>query len=987
MPDNLDLDRACDEFEVRWKSGQRPRIEDFLAGWEEPGRQKLLRLLLETELEWRREKLQEQPTESEYRQRFPANVAALAGLFDGIERVATLAPGMRLGAHEIVRLLGEGGMGRVYLAYDSNLGRQVALKVLQPRIAQDPEWVARFNREARLLASMKHPNIAPLHNLEEVGGIRFLVMEFVEGPTLDERIKQGPLSIEQALAVCREIALALEYAHARGVIHRDLKPANIKVGAGCKVKVLDFGLAKSTRGFVAAEASQDTVEYQAKTAPGALVGTLGYISPEQISGDKPDDPADEWAFGRRGDLWAFGCILYEALAGKPTFTGKSNSDVLAAVIKDAPDWKALPDLPPRADALIRRCLEKDPQRRQRDAGDARLEIEQALEDLKARPAPQPSAGWSRRRLVLAAALMTGVFVLGTALGLLAPSPKPTGWTGQRLLGGTTTAFGPRLSPDGQCLAFSVLEDGQSQVGVMKLDSEHSEIRTHDRKNGELISGMCWSRDSQRIFYDRFIDVPGGIFSVERDGPAKEVLVLADGECAQETFDGNSLVVCKLDCDGNYRLYRHWPKSEDPDEEISPPLQFNNSGWPKPVRALRTKDMVVFCAKLLDGDEQPPKTRFYQLDFKSKKPRPLLDRDLVLDVSRIEPTAVQIAISPDDRFLYTVLPAGDLYQFVKLSLNDPAAPPEPLFSLTLPAFGLEVGGDNVLYLDQFQRSLEVLRVEEASGNVTRMAASSRGGREMLPVELPGGRVLLPSLVGSRELLLASRPEGKDPAPLFLKFEGETAPPAVLLDNQRLAVFHGSGQDRQLKIATLVDDHARIVRSLKGVRDEGIGMGLSATLKGDRIYYVQGREVYEVRTDGTEPPKKIAKGDGVAAHPVTGDLLVQRFEKAGVNFYLIDPVSGKEKKKIPIPPKGKLRPAPSSFFGRAIDQKGRALIPVASPDDYFWRVGRLDLETGVIELIETKFDGDTYAAGWSLDEKSILIMAYSYRSELWKVQRQK
>ena len=298
-----------------------------------------------------------------------------------------LSIGTRLGPYEIVAPLGAGGMGEVYRARDGKLNRDVALKILPDAFASDPDRLARFTREAQTLASLNHPNIAHIHGLEESdpsagsgqAGVRALVMELVEGEDLAVRIARGPMPLDEALPIARQIAEALEAAHGQGIIHRDLKPANIKVRADGTVKVLDFGLAKamdplSSSSAAAALANSPTITNPAAmTAAGIVLGTAAYMSPEQARGKVVD---------KRTDIWALGCVLYEMLTGSRPFGGDDVTDTIAAVVRADPDWSKLPsDTPTAIRRLLRRCLEKDRMRRLPDAADARLEIDDALNPL------------------------------------------------------------------------------------------------------------------------------------------------------------------------------------------------------------------------------------------------------------------------------------------------------------------------------------------------------------------------------------------------------------------------------------------------------------------------------------------------------------------------------------------------------------------------------------------------------------------------------
>src|SRR6202162_3840719 len=283
----------------------------------------------------------------------------------------SIAAGGRLGTYEIRALIGAGGMGEVYRAHDTRLNRDVALKVLPEAFARDTQRMPRFEREAKVLASLNHPNIAAIYGLEESGPIRALVMELVEGPTLAERIAAGPVPVDETLPIAKQVADAVEYAHDKNVIHRDLKPANIKVTAEGMVKVLDFGLAKAMSDEPSAvDISNSPTLSMAATRQGVILGTAAYMSPEQAKGKTAD---------RRADVWAFGVVLFELLAGKQAFQGDDVTEVLAAVVMKEPAFDALPaKTPPAIRSLLRRCLEKSLKRRLQHIGEARIIIEDTL---------------------------------------------------------------------------------------------------------------------------------------------------------------------------------------------------------------------------------------------------------------------------------------------------------------------------------------------------------------------------------------------------------------------------------------------------------------------------------------------------------------------------------------------------------------------------------------------------------------------------------
>jgi len=312
--------------------------------------------------------------------------------------------GESLGNYQILELLGLGGMGRVYRGYDTTLERDVAIKVLPEELADDPDRLARLERAAKLLAALNHPNVATIHSLEEVAGIRFLVMELVEGETLARRLAQGPLAITDCLEISCQIAHGLEAAHDKGILHRDLKPANVMVSDQGSVKVLDFGVAKPLHVAKDSKAMAEARTQEASlTAAGALLGTAPYMSPEQVRGQVLD---------KRSDIWAFGCVLYEMLTGEHTFARKTMPDTWAAVLEHEPDWSKLPSQTPElVRGLLARCLQKDPDRRLRDIGDARLEIEPELDAMR-RSSDVPRVATPRSRPRVAAGLGLAAILLG-----------------------------------------------------------------------------------------------------------------------------------------------------------------------------------------------------------------------------------------------------------------------------------------------------------------------------------------------------------------------------------------------------------------------------------------------------------------------------------------------------------------------------------------------------------------------------------------------
>src|SRR5262245_41019964 len=341
----------------------------------------------------------------------------------------SLGPSTRLGPYEIVGPIGAGGMGEVYRARDGRLNRDVAIKILPTSLTRDSDRLARFEREAQILAALNHPNIAAIHHVEETSDGPALVMELVEGETLAERISRGPIPLDEALPIAKQIAEALEMAHEQGIIHRDLKPANIKLRDDGTVKVLDFGLAKLSEPFGVnapnALSMSPTITSPAITGVGVLLGTAAYMSPEQAKGLAAD---------QRSDVFAFGCVLFEVLTGRQAFQGETVAEVLGAVLVAQPDLNALPpNLNPRLPELVRRCLEKSPKRRWQAVGDLRIEVEvvaAAPRVVAVAPAPvaQPQSWWRRAIPVavttVVAGGLTGAAVWSIAAGNFKPSTSP-----------------------------------------------------------------------------------------------------------------------------------------------------------------------------------------------------------------------------------------------------------------------------------------------------------------------------------------------------------------------------------------------------------------------------------------------------------------------------------------------------------------------------------------------------------------------------------
>ena len=435
--------------------------------------------------------------------------------------------------YRLVEKIGEGGMGVVWKARDTTLDREVAIKILPEQLAQDSDRMARFEREARLLASLNHPNIAAIHGFHESGGHLFIAMELVDGEDLAERLRRGPLPLDEALQIAGRIAAALETAHGAGVIHRDLKPANVKVGEDDRVKVLDFGLAKAFEADPASasvSASLSPTITAAGTMAGMILGTASYMSPEQARGRAVDT---------RADIWAFGCVLYELLTGKQVFAGETVTDILAGVVKSEPDWNALPaGVPHTIRALLQRCLRKDPKRRLRDAADVRVQIEDAIagetepESVSMASTIAPAALPKRKFAPLPWMLATALAVALAAMWWLGPNTPPL----------PTTIFTVKL-PDGlRTQEIAMAHDGRSlaTIGLTRRGSTQIWVQTFDSPTARALPGTegasypFWSPDGKSIGFF----VSGSMKRIDvASGTSRTIAPAPNGRGASWSSDG------------------------------------------------------------------------------------------------------------------------------------------------------------------------------------------------------------------------------------------------------------------------------------------------------------------------------------------------------------------------------------------------------------------------------------------------------------------
>jgi hypothetical protein len=875
----------------------------------------------------------------------------------------TLAPGTRLGAYEITGLIGAGGMGEVYRARDVRLNRDVAIKILPDMFAADHDRVARFQREAQVLASLNHPYIAQIHGLEDGGPAKALVLELVDGPTLSDLISKGPIPLDEALPIAKQIAEALETAHNSGVIHRDLKPANIKLKSDGTVKILDFGLAKaldtSPASSIAMMSISPTITSPAMTAGGVILGTAAYMSPEQARG-KPLD--------KRTDIWAFGCVLFEMLTGTQAFASDTVSDTVAAVLTRDPDWTRLPaSLPGVLHKLVRRCLDKNPARRLRDAGDIQLELD-ALADpqptLEERPARPASVRHRAVWLAIVALAAGAAFVAGLTFASRAPVPAATTWRGD-LLGGPTISMMPRISPDGATLAFIAIVDGQSQVAVMKPQSGNWQVLTRDRTRGSVIQAT-WSIDGTKLFFDRYLDVPAGIFTVPVMG-GREQLLLEDALGPEPLPDG-SLIVTRINSDRQGQLYRFWPETQ---KIIPLPALVPATFQASPARVFPDGREVVFLGRPLSG-APVAENRLYALNLEKH-------------TTRLLAPGVRITHGIDT-FPLTVTRDGQFVLFGSLEENVTtimAAPRDgsegvrQVMALTRYVFGLEAAADGSIYLAEVKRPAELYRYTPATREIERFPLPETFSMAApFAIPLKDGRWLLHTIVVGRNRVVVITP-GSEAAP-FSPNDDETAGPMTLVGSNEVALIVGSGQNRSIAIASTAD--GRVLRRIVKISTSNPRANLpsiAASPDGSTIYYALDGQVWSVPAAGGVEPTKIRRGDNVAADPNGDGLVVGLNETARVRLVRV-PLRGGEERDIPLPASQRIS---WGLGGHAVHRDGRIAVRTILPDSWYWGAAILDPSRGRLDPVPDGGRVDVVGPGWDSAGR-LVAPALSMQANLWR-----
>jgi eukaryotic-like serine/threonine-protein kinase len=847
-----------------------------------------------------------------------------------------LTPGTTLGPYEILAPLGVGGMGEVYRARDTRLGREVALKILPAEVANDPSRRRRFEQEARAVAALNHPNIVAVFDVGE----GYIVSELVEGELL--RGLKPPL--RKTLDIAGQIASGLAAAHAADIVHRDLKPANILLTRDGRVKILDFGLAKLRAHGDPTAAETVTVN----TEPGMVMGTVGYMSPEQVRGLEVD---------HRCDIFAFGLILYELLTGQRAFQGDTSADTMRAILREeAPE---LPETVPLAlRQIVAHCLEKEPGNRfqtARDLAFALATLAQSGSQRIAAPAVARRLPWFRLAGLAAAALALVGIALVAWHGL---STRPQAvWKGVRL-GGPEIAMAPHISPDGHTLAFLAMERGLTQVAVMKPDTGNWTILTHKRNAG-FATELNWSPDGNGIYFDRIADVPLGVFSVPALG-GEEQLVLEDARTPVPLPDG-SLLVMRLNAERQTQIYRFWPDSGRLQGfPVEPSLNYGNSG----PRVFPDGRQAVVSGDLL-GPGRQGTPHVYVLDFVSGQIRRLSNG--ATDDSITE----GLAVSRDGKSVLISRAAGDMTEIVSLPASGRGSP-RVLFGSPLLAYSLDTGLDGAIYLDEWDLPLHILRFSPAGGLATRIStlpSQAAGDGTML---LPDGRAVVPTRRAGRTRLMVAE-AGKDALPLVNTTE-ETSTPLTGAGANQVAFAIGPEPHRTLAIASL--SNGRVTRRIGF--DKGEPQSLASSPDGKTLYCAAAGTIWSIPVEGGEP-RKLRAGESVAMGPGGQSLLVEMVE-SGKTRILEVPLDGSGEKEIPLNGPFHLTGLP---IASSSVRNGKLAATLASLDSWFFLPGVVDLATGRMTQIPVDFPGDFRYVGWAPDG-NLVAAVIELRSTVWKMQ---
>jgi len=851
-----------------------------------------------------------------------------------------LSPGDRLGPYEILAPLGAGGMGEVYRARDTRLGRDVALKILPAELANDATRRQRFEQEARAVAALNHPNIVAVYDV----GDGYIVSELVDG----EPLRAGRLGLRKTIEMAAQIASGLAAAHAAGIVHRDLKPDNILLTRDGRPKILDFGLAKVE---TARAAAADDATVTVRTEAGQVMGTPGYMSPEQVRGLATD---------HRSDIFSFGVILYELLAGKRAFHGETSVETMTAILKqEAPEMPET--VPPGLRQIVAHCLEKDAGNRfqsAKDLGFALVSLSQSGSQSAVRTAPARGKGWVWR--ALAAVVLIAATVAATRW-LWRDGAAPE-WSGV-LLGGPEMAINPRLSPDGHLLAFQAFDQGQTQVAVMKPESGNWSILTHRRDRGSVVA-VSWSPDGSVIYYDRSTDVPIGVYSVPVLG-GEEHLVLENASLPEAMPDG-SLLLSRVNARRQSQVYRFWPESGRLLElPLENPEVFSQAEGSRVAPG--GKEAIIFGSPIGRGGQG---LGLFAIHLASNAIRrlPLAERETV--------TLQSWTVARDGNSVLAALPAGSITRLVAIPTSG-HSPAKTLLTVTNPVWFVDAAGDGSVFVNLVDRPQEVVRLSPGGGgSAEKIAAFPLGAAPDQVLLLPDGRSVAPASASGHVRLMAAE-KGKDPLPLVNTPE-ETAAPMTLAGPREIAFVIGPAPHQTIALADTAS--GRVTRRI--APGKGVITGLSAPADGATLYFCAAGSVWAVASSGGQA-RMIAAGDYAVMEPSGRSLIVAREESSHIRLFHV-PLDGAPEREIASDRSSPLYADHGGYFSSgSIDAQGRLLVGLNLLDSWFNPVAMLDTASGRVTQVPGDSLSDHHSAVWTPDGE-ILSSQVGLRATIWKFQ---
>ncbi|MFI5180412.1 MAG: protein kinase [Thermoanaerobaculia bacterium] len=901
----------------------------------------------------------------------------------------TLAAGARLGPFEIIAPLGTGGMGEIYRARDTRLPREVALKVLSGESIPDPVRLGRFAQEARAASALNHPNIVTIFEIGDVEATPYIAMELVDGRTLRAMLSGAPLPVRTALHVAAQLADGLAKAHEAGIVHRDLKPENVMVSKDGFVKILDFGIAKLVGGLEDGNAGP----FSHLTDTGFVVGTTSYMSPEQAAG-KPLDG--------RSDQFALGLILYEMLTGRKAFERPTVVQTLSAIIQEDPEpvERMNPRVPAPILWALTRLLAKEPEDRYTATRDLARELKQLRDNFQviqdatlprvaagasAIPtvvkasvsasraagmpaATAPTAGTSVRRPAVRPRRRFGEFLLLLAAGLAffaagagsgwwfrgktADAP-PGDWQGELLLGGSTAVFSPRVSPDGQTVAFVTLQEGVSQVALLRPASGDWTVLTHQKGLGSIYK-LSWSHDGSKIFFDRVTDVPHGVWSIPAIG-GEERRVLPDAQGPESLPDGTLLVV-KIDAERNFQPHRLWPESGKL-ETVG--LRIAGESVGVNLHAFADGREVLFWGRLA-SERDARIHRAHILEVGTGRVRPFAP-ELAL--------SAPLAVASDGTSVLGTLASGDLYRITQVSRDGTSG--RILLTLSSRPRFVSAASDGALFVDTKEYPADFLRFSPSGGIPERLA--SAGSLVMCPVELPDGRLVVPTSAAGRRRLLVTSAGGS--LKRLVDTQEQVSPPVSPVAGGGVVFLLGGVDSKPLLALASVED-GRILKRFE-TTSGAAPQTLAASADGRTLYYADAGEIWTLDV-ATSAAQKLRAGHGVAVDAKRGELVVQVNGREENDLFAV-PVGGGPERQLPF--QGPLRLATTPIAPGAVGPDGRIAVTVASKDSWFWGAGLLDPATGAVTPIPLGFEGDVQFPTFARDG-SLRAVGVGTRSALWR-----